>query len=717
MSRRALLVSVRLLDGRYHGSGVWPPSPFRLFQALVAAAHTGRDASTDEISALRWLENLAPPIIVAPKARQSVTTTYYVPRNGADAAGGDLAKAAKNRDAKLSRPWLFDENVPFVYVWNFDTDDMQALTLSSITERLYQLGRGIDIAFANAESMSAVEAEQRILAHPGAVYRPSPNGSGNTLPCPRKNNSFNSLIKRHLAQLSRLKGEEFRKVPPPLFDMLGYDCPSAKLLYDITGNTPADAYAVQPLTETAKFAEKVRDLVARRFSCLESYPLADYVGRIILGRNAEEEDKALRIRIIPLPSIGSLHTPQGIRRLLVEVPPDCPIPLDDIAWVFSGLNLGVDLDTGEVIDEVGPILVSADDRKMLVHYGVETGKTVRVWRTVTPAALPINRQRGKTCGNDRAINENQIAHAARQALRHAGLDAKAEIRHIQREPFDMKGACAGEFAHGKRFPAIRLYHLEVAFDVPIAGPILIGDGRYLGLGLMRPIQELTEDVFLLQISSNNRPSIKDRIAFLNAVRRALMACAREFEGFPGRLFSGHEFDGAPARSGQHEHIFLATEDSDDDGLLDRLLIVAPWRVDSGHHSKQETRTVFEQVSLKLEIVRAGRLGVFQFARPEQVSTDDRLLQTSSGWRSVTSYEPTRFPKTIDEAAEKIEADIIVECLRRGLPKPKVEIISVRAGPRGGFRADVRLLFSVAISGPLMLGRGSHKGGGLFYAEN
>ncbi|MDO9047907.1 MAG: type I-U CRISPR-associated protein Csb2 [Methylobacter sp.] len=717
MSRRALLVSVRLLDGRYHGSGVWPPSPFRLFQALVAAVHTGRDAPSDEINALCWLENLAPPIIATPKARQSVTTTYFVPRNGADAAGGDLAKAAKNRDAKLYRPWLFDENVPFVYIWTFDADDTHALAVVSITELLYQLGRGIDMAFATAESIDAEEAERKILEHPGSVYRPSPNGSSNTLPCPRKNNSLNSLIKRHIAQLSRLKGEEFRKVPPPLFDMLGYDCPSAKLLYDIAENTSAGAYVVQPLTEAAKFAEKVRDFVARRFSCLESYPLADYVDRIILGRNAAEEDKALRIRIIPLPSIGFTHTPQGIRRLLVEVPPDCPIPLDDIAWAFSGLNLGVDLDAGEVIDEMGPILVSADDRKMLVHYGIETDKMVRVWRTVTPVALPISRQRGKTCGDDRAINENQIAYAARQALRHAGLDAKAEICHIQREPFDAKGACADEFAHGKRFPATRLYHLEVTFNEPISGPILIGDGRYLGLGLMHPIQELTEDVFLLQISSNNRPPIKDRMAFLNAVRRALMACARDLEGFPSRLFSGHEFDGAPARSGQHEHVFLAAEDSDDDGLLDKLLIVAPWRVDRHHCSRQETRTAFEQVSLKLEIVRAGRLGIFQFAKPEQVLTDDRLLQTSSSWRSTTSYEPTRYPKTIDEAPEKIEADIVIECLRRGLPKPNVEIISVQAGRRGGFRADARLLFSVAVSGPLMLGRESHKGGGLFYAEN
>ncbi|WP_409194161.1 type I-U CRISPR-associated protein Csb2, partial [Accumulibacter sp.] len=38
---RALLIAVRFHDGRFHGRPEWPPSPARLFQALVAAAATG----------------------------------------------------------------------------------------------------------------------------------------------------------------------------------------------------------------------------------------------------------------------------------------------------------------------------------------------------------------------------------------------------------------------------------------------------------------------------------------------------------------------------------------------------------------------------------------------------------------------------------------------------------------------------------------------------
>ena len=64
MNQQALVISVRLLDDRYHGNGTWPPSPFRLFQALVAAAYTGSTASDTETAALRWLEQLPPPVVL-----------------------------------------------------------------------------------------------------------------------------------------------------------------------------------------------------------------------------------------------------------------------------------------------------------------------------------------------------------------------------------------------------------------------------------------------------------------------------------------------------------------------------------------------------------------------------------------------------------------------------------------------------------------------------
>jgi len=230
------------------------------------------------------------------------------------------------------------------------------------------------------------------------------------------------------------------------------------------------------------------------------------------------------------------------------------------------------------------------------------------------------------------------------------------------------------------------------------------------------MEDVNEDVSVLEISVTHRPKLSERSLFLTAVRRALLACARDHLGFPSRLFSGHEADGAPARSGRHDHVFLAADDSDGDGLLDHLLLVAPWRVDRTYQAQREIRAEFEQITAKLEKIRAGRIGVFQLTKTIDSVSADRLLSLSTCWRSATLYQPTRYPKSMADAELKLQTDIQLECQRRGLPQPKVEIVSVIAGKRGGFRAEARLIFAVMVAGPLMLGRESHKGGGLFYAE-
>lgn len=94
---RYLVISVTFLHGRYHGSrgqgerDPWPPSPLRLFQALVAGARSGCRASlwTDaKIEAFRWLERLDPPGIVAPPAeKRGISPCSFQQRHG-QAGGG-----------------------------------------------------------------------------------------------------------------------------------------------------------------------------------------------------------------------------------------------------------------------------------------------------------------------------------------------------------------------------------------------------------------------------------------------------------------------------------------------------------------------------------------------------------------------------------------------------------------------------------------------------
>lgn len=62
----SLVISVRFFGGRYHGLDTegrpeWPPSPGRLFQALVASAAKGAILREEDRNAFAWLERLKAP--------------------------------------------------------------------------------------------------------------------------------------------------------------------------------------------------------------------------------------------------------------------------------------------------------------------------------------------------------------------------------------------------------------------------------------------------------------------------------------------------------------------------------------------------------------------------------------------------------------------------------------------------------------------------------
>ncbi len=103
--------------------------------------------------------------------------------------------------------------------------------------------------------------------------------------------------------------------------------------------------------------------------------------------------------------------------------------------------------------------------------------------------------------------------------------------------------------------------------------------------------------------------------------------------------------------------------------------------------------------------------------PETIKDGDPLIGPSRTWISVTMYAATRNLKRKEDPAAMVKADVVGECHRRGLPAPTtVAILDVAAGPRGGRpKAKLGVDFATAIQGPLLLGRDSHAGGGLFHA--
>ena len=489
---RALRLAVRFHEGRYHGhadrfhaADGWPPSPGRLFQALVAAAARGARLLADDRRALGWLEQLDPPRIAAPPARRGDSVKLFVPNNDLDAVGGDPDRVSEIRTDKQWQPCFFDPDQPVVYVWNFDSGEPEAERVSSIAARLYQLGRGVDMACAVADILPRERADAALADYNGALYIP---GGGGDVACPHPG-TLASLVERHEQARGRLTWNAsedkvrqlFTQPPRASFGSVDYRAPARLLHFELRDGS---AFTPRPLRLAAPLIAGLRDgAVAKLRTALPAQ--AALFEKLIVGRGAGPDDLDRRIRMLPLPSIGAAHADLSIRRVMIAVPAQCPVRVDDLRWAFAGLS-PCNPETGEVWPGR---LVSTEDSRMADRFSLY-GPT---FHSVTAVALSnaVRRRLGAETNSikdagERLREEARAVGAVVQALRHAGVRARPTDIRVQREPFQRRGAMAERFAAGSRFSKHALWHVELQFREAIPGPLLIGDGRFCGLGVMVP---------------------------------------------------------------------------------------------------------------------------------------------------------------------------------------------------------------------------------------
>ena len=436
--------------------------------------------------------------------------------------------------------------------------------------------------------------------------------------------------------------------------------------------------------------------------------------RLIRGRGAGPSDLPQRVRLLPIPSVGSPHVDLSIRRVLVEIPADCPVRVDDLTWAFAGVGAH-DPKTGEPWSGQ---LVSTNDDSMAERLMAGAFS----FRSLTPVALPrASRRRISRVDTkppaERTREDQRAAFGVFQALRHAEIRVRPSSVRVQKEPFSRRGSRAENFAEGTRFSKHALWHVELEFLETVAGPLIIGDGRFCGLGLMEPVDRHA-DVLAFDLRRECRLGASDRTALIGHLRRALMALAREHDGQVGRLFSGHEPDGRSATPAHHAHVFLGADRGSHEGrAIRRLIVAAPWAADRRTNRRWSDVVRFNAVTRCLGELRAGAVGRFDRLAAKFVTEGDPLLGPSCNWIGQTAYVATRNLRRGQDVGTMFREDLAAECLRRGFPAPvEVEIGAVRTGPRGGRpTARLNLRFAAAVRGPVLLGRDSHTGGGLFHA--
>ena len=690
----------------------------------MSGAARGGTVPPGTMNALEWLERLPPPAIAAPRGVPGQAYTRFVPNNDLDAAlsargASQLEQAlAAVRVGEQICPILFDAEAPVLYCWPVDGANRHTSALCEAAGRLYRLGRGIDMAWAEASVVGAEVARRRLSGLGGIVYRPTAGGNaGRDLLCPRPGTA-RSLAARHAAARNRFRAggtdrkpvRVFVQPPKPVLVKVSYSAPPARLLFELREGGVHSGFAARELKEVARLVQDVRDKVAARLC--EAVPAwTDDVERYLIGRGATDADKDSRVRIVPIPSVGGARADASIRQLAAYVPQSCPLRADDLAWAFA-----------QVCWTDGAGAIAAELRRIGEGEDLAAGieRRGRGWQSVTPLALPAARRRrgGSTPrrvareGTARAGEEARVAGAVRTALRHARIDTPARAVSVQREPFDVHGGRAEAFAAGTRFSGDAMWHARIELAEPVAGPLLLGDGRYLGLGLMRPVEEVP-GVLSFRIVEGLAASA-DPAAVAGAARRAMMARVQESlprgEALP-LYVSGHEDDGGSPRDGAHRHVAVLA-----DLKRRRLLYVAPsWlhRGAPGWREFSEDHGSVERALEGMRVLRAGRAGSLVLAPMPVDARTDPLFAPARRWESVTEYRAARHCRRLTDE-DALRADIAAELRRIGWPMAEsVLVTDARRGPRGGLSGRARLSFAVAQRGPLVIGRTAHKGGGLF----
>jgi CRISPR-associated protein Csb2 len=537
-------LSVTLHDATFHGcrdDGVpeWPPSPLRAFQSLLAAAAARWREPQFGIyaaPALEWLEGLGPPEILAPAGRTaSLPYRLYVPNNAGDlvvkawASGSADASIAAHRTEKDVRPTRLVGGDAFTggnmvrFVWRLPVDPSvdvgeYAARLSAAARSLTHLGWGIDMAAGHAGLMS--EQELLTLLDDPRLERWTPGAGGTPLRAPRPKTAqgpgtFHSLVGRHEAFTRRMTGGKPQDVPSlTAFAVVGY-----RRATDTAGRPFAAFQLLTPDAERkwgrdARWTIEVAGMVrhATKLAAIAVDKPQSWIDTFVLGhgsgknQQAVGEEGARRFSYVPLPTIRPQGVVGQVNRVLIVEPPGGTGA--DAAWARRMLS-GQELIEEKKHTPVALLsLAPASDWVVRQYTGDKEGAAV--WSTVTPVVLPGYddpdhlRRRLKdvtTSEAKRRLHERldaRIDGLLRKAIRQAGFPAT--LAACAELSWRLGGFRPGldlatrydwpDHLKGKPRYHVRIHWKNAAGDpVNVHGPVVLGAGRYCGLGLFAVTDE------------------------------------------------------------------------------------------------------------------------------------------------------------------------------------------------------------------------------------
>lgn len=541
-------IEVNFLTGRYVATfhndrhrSEWPPHPARLFSALVATWADADEPDVTEREVLEWLEAQGPPAIAASEAVPRSVVSHFVPVNDASIVSGAWQsrkaktiaglqdhldeelissrgeitrmvsriqdRLAKQRDVETQISRAGNTNPSSGVQMLPDHRGKQERFFPSVTPRDARVAYLWDAAAPEAvcEGLDQLLSRVTRLGHPSSLVScrvtmespavtHAPGGAGQ---------SFRTVRRGQLAELERQyvrhEGVKPRSLP---YTDVRYSATTEIVQPEPTlySNTAGEWIVFEFAHNSRSFpSTRAVDLATAMRGAVLKYA-EDPIPETLSGHRPDGKPTYdPHVAFLPLPHIGSEYADGRLLGIALSVPRS----LGDEARraVFRAIGrweqaapqhpLRLTLGSQGVI-HMTRLRGSAD---LVALRPRVWNRPSRRWVSATPIALPRHPgslSRGKAAARAKAWDSAETAVAT--ACEHVGLPEPSSVE-IALNPFIVGTKPATRFPsfsqNGREGKPVRrqLIHASLTFENTIEGPLMLGAGRFMGLGLMRPMRE------------------------------------------------------------------------------------------------------------------------------------------------------------------------------------------------------------------------------------
>lgn len=514
-----LALEIELLTGRYvatahddRDTGEWPPHPARLFSAMVAEWGSVEVPDDNERAVLAQIETLPPPSIAASAAVSRSVVTHYVPINDANVTGEALWRRSQQVDQALealSDPGLTEKQrlaAEKRLSTARDVADLVAATSRTGSSTL-PADRG-----RQARTYPSVTPESPVVTYiwpeadlssdekhalDGLLTRVTRLGHSSSLvSCRVTDAEVEPSMVPSVTGTVRLRGVSAGQLDALVSEFHQHrgsrprSLPSTTVTY-----APADSVvdAPPPRSELAgdwfvvelKGPRLAPHRVVAATSALRGAVLSHAAEHPEVLHGHDREGRPTRrphVSFIALPDVAHHHATGRLMGVAAMLPAETERA--DRRSLLQALGRWL-ADSGQLTVAGGHLLqaelVEAPQFRSLQR---ETwAGPSQEYVSALPVALPWRARKAGERANEWELAEGWVA----DSCEHIGLP-RPEWVQVSIAPL-LQGALPAS-----RYPAFRqgatarrLVHARLRFPVPVEGPVVLGSGRFLGLGLMRPI--------------------------------------------------------------------------------------------------------------------------------------------------------------------------------------------------------------------------------------